>query len=67
MSGPHSRPTIPQKNLVALGIEPGTSGSVAKSCDHWTTVAVSLHHSTDKNRLVRYVTNETARAGRHIG
>jgi hypothetical protein len=28
------------ENLVAAGIEPGTSGSVARNSDHWTTEAV---------------------------
>jgi hypothetical protein len=28
------------RNLVAPGIEPGTSGSVAKNSDHYTTEAV---------------------------
>jgi hypothetical protein len=30
------------ENLVARGIEPGTSGSVAKNCDHKTTEAASI-------------------------
>jgi hypothetical protein len=34
LSGPRSRPTISQNNPVGLGIEPGTSGSVARNCDH---------------------------------
>jgi hypothetical protein len=33
-------PLLLRKNLVALGIEPGTSGSVAKNSDHLTTEAV---------------------------
>jgi hypothetical protein len=35
-----SRLTILQKNLVAPGIELGTSGSVARKSDHQTTEAV---------------------------
>jgi len=34
VSGPRSRPTTTQKNLVAPGIEPGTSVSVARNSDH---------------------------------
>jgi hypothetical protein len=33
LSGPRSRPTTTQKNLVAPGIEPGTSVSVARNSD----------------------------------
>jgi hypothetical protein len=36
LSGLHSRPATSQKNLVAPGIKPGTSGSVARDSDHWT-------------------------------
>jgi hypothetical protein len=39
-SGPRSRPTATQKNLVAPGIEPGTSGLAARNSDHKTTGAV---------------------------
>jgi hypothetical protein len=31
------------ENLVAPGIKPGTSGSVARNSDHWTTKAVDLY------------------------
>src|SRR5215510_5488426 len=34
LSGPRSRPTTTQKNLVAPGIEPETSVSVARNSDH---------------------------------
>src|SRR5215469_15409382 len=34
LSGPRSRPTTTQKNLVAPGIETGTSVSVARNSDH---------------------------------
>ena len=34
LSGPRSRPTTTQKNLVATEIEPGTSLSVARNSDH---------------------------------
>ena len=34
LSKPRSRPTTTQKNLVAPGIEPGTSVSVARNSDH---------------------------------
>jgi hypothetical protein len=34
LSGPSSRPTTSPKILVAQGIEPGTSGSVARNSDH---------------------------------
>jgi hypothetical protein len=34
LSGPRSTPTTSQKNLVAPGIEPETSGSVAGNTDH---------------------------------
>src|SRR5215510_803473 len=40
LSGPRSRPTTAQKNLVAPGIEPETSVSVVRNSDHWTTEAV---------------------------
>ena len=40
LSGPRSRHTTSQKNLVAPGIEPGTSVSVARNADHQTTEAV---------------------------
>jgi hypothetical protein len=36
LSGPRSRTTTSQKNLVAAGIEPGTLTSVAKNLDHYT-------------------------------
>ena len=34
LSAPRSRPTATQKNVVALGIEPETSVSVARYPDH---------------------------------
>jgi hypothetical protein len=34
LSGPRSRPTTSQKNLVAPEIEPGISESVARNSDH---------------------------------
>jgi hypothetical protein len=43
------------ENLVAPGIEPGTSGSAARNSDHYTTEAVlltltlSLSHTTNNN------------------
>src|SRR5215510_10155041 len=40
LSGPRSTPTTTQKNLVAPGIEPETSGSVARNSAHQTTEAV---------------------------
>jgi hypothetical protein len=41
LSGRRSRPTTsPKIYLMVLGIEPGTSGSVAKNSDHYTTEAV---------------------------
>jgi hypothetical protein len=30
------------EKLVVLGIKPGTSGSVARNSDHWTTEAVKI-------------------------
>jgi hypothetical protein len=30
------------ENLEVPGIEPGTSGTVARNCDHWTTEAVEF-------------------------
>jgi hypothetical protein len=38
------------ENLVAPGIEPGTSKSVARNCDHWTTEAVSKPTFTFENK-----------------
>jgi hypothetical protein len=32
--------------LVAPGIDPGTSGFVARNSDHWTTEAVNTPHNT---------------------
>ena len=40
LSRPRSRPTTTQKNLVAPGIKPETSVSVARNSDHQTTEAV---------------------------
>jgi hypothetical protein len=40
LSGPHARPTTSQKKSGSAGIEPGTSGSVARNSDHSTTEAV---------------------------
>jgi hypothetical protein len=34
LSGPRFKPTATQKNLIALGIEPKTSESVARNSDH---------------------------------
>jgi hypothetical protein len=34
------------ENLVALGVEPGTSGSVARNSDHYTIEAVLLKYMT---------------------
>jgi hypothetical protein len=34
LSGPRSRHTTSEKNLVAPGMEPGISGSVARNPDH---------------------------------
>jgi hypothetical protein len=33
------------ENLVALGVEPGTSGSVARNSDHWITETVKRRNS----------------------
>jgi hypothetical protein len=41
LSGPRSRPTTTQKNLVAPGIEPGTSGSIARNSEHQTSEVVN--------------------------
>jgi hypothetical protein len=43
LSGPRSRPTTFQKNLVAQGVESGTPGSVARNSDHQTTEAVTFN------------------------
>jgi hypothetical protein len=45
LSGPRCRPTTSQKDLVVPAIEPGTSGSVARNSDHYTTDAVILSSS----------------------
>jgi hypothetical protein len=39
-SGSRFRPTTSQKDLIAPGIEPGASGSVARNSDQQTTEAV---------------------------
>jgi hypothetical protein len=41
LSGPRSRTTASQKIWKRPGIEPRTSGSVARNSDHYTTEAVS--------------------------
>jgi hypothetical protein len=40
LSGTRSRFITIQKNLVTHGIEPRTSWSISKNCDHYTTVAL---------------------------
>jgi hypothetical protein len=42
LSGHRSRPITSQKILIALGIEPGTSGSIARNPDRYTTEAVRI-------------------------
>jgi hypothetical protein len=37
------------ENLAALRIEPGTSGSVIRNCDHWTTGAVDDNDDNNNN------------------
>jgi hypothetical protein len=59
LGGPHPRPTAFQKkNLVASEIESGTSESVARNSDHYTTEAVS-----DVERMLHFrchFTNEAS-------
>jgi hypothetical protein len=40
------------ENLVAPGIKPSTSGSVARNSDHWTTEAVYLFISRTSNQAI---------------
>jgi hypothetical protein len=40
LNGPRSRPTYFSENVVAPGIKPGTSGSLARNSDHQTKEAV---------------------------
>jgi hypothetical protein len=51
LSGPRSRPTTSQKNLVAPEIEPETSASLARNSDHWTTEAVHIF-TTGSNKCL---------------
>jgi hypothetical protein len=40
------------ENLVESGIEPGTSGSVNRNSDRWTTEAVSHLHLVPRKTMV---------------
>jgi hypothetical protein len=40
------------ENLVVPGIDPGTSGSVARNSDHYITEAVLGHHIVRKYEVV---------------
>jgi hypothetical protein len=40
LSGPRSKTHYFSENLVAPGIEPGTSGSIARNSDHYITEVV---------------------------
>jgi hypothetical protein len=47
--------------MVALGIEPGTSGSVAKNSEHYTTEAVT---ALERNLKVQFLYHRTIRSKR---